>query len=233
MPQARDQNGVVVPGSFRMKPGFGQSVAYTGTAGTVTNEFSAVKASSTLTSNGTIPTDGDTVTVGANTYTFKTTLGGVGGQVLINGSAANALTNLDRAINHTGTPGTDYVNSGITAVVHPTVSSGSVTATTLVVTARTGGAAGNNIATSDTAGVRLEWTGGTLSGGLDDSRATRFVRVLVTTAAFIRIGVNPTAVAGDYAMAANVPETFAVVPGEKISAVQVASGGTLYVTELD
>lgn len=55
------------------------------------------------------PTDGDIVTIADVTFTFKTTLGATKGNVLINGSAAAAVTNLVRAINGTGTPATDYV----------------------------------------------------------------------------------------------------------------------------
>ena len=56
----------------------------------------------------TTPTDGDTVTIAGVVFTFKTTLGTTAGQVLINGSAAGARTNLSRAITGTGTVGTDY-----------------------------------------------------------------------------------------------------------------------------
>jgi|CXWK01.1.fsa_nt_gi hypothetical protein len=58
----------------------------------------------------------------------------------------------------------------------------------------------------------------------------RCVRVVCTTAAFIEIGPSPTAVAntGTF-VAANVPEYFQCGPNAKVSAVQVASGGSLYV----
>lgn len=69
-----------------------------------------------LTSNNTTPTAGDTVTIGAKTYTFRTALTPTEGEVLIAGSADAALLNLIRAINHTGTPNTDYKCSA----VHPT-----------------------------------------------------------------------------------------------------------------
>jgi hypothetical protein len=62
----------------------------------------------TITSNNTTPSDGDTVVIGEKTYTFKTTLTPTEGEVLINGSADAALLNLIRAINHSGTPNTDY-----------------------------------------------------------------------------------------------------------------------------
>ena len=56
----------------------------------------------TLTSTVVSPTDGDTVTIGSKTYTFKTILTPTEGQVLIGGSAAIALRNLKSAINHIG-----------------------------------------------------------------------------------------------------------------------------------
>ena len=66
------------------------------------------------------PANGDTFTLDAKTYVFKTTLSSVPaveGEVLIGASGDSALTNLVYAVNHTGTPGTDYS----CAAVHPTV----------------------------------------------------------------------------------------------------------------
>jgi len=54
------------------------------------------------------PTDGDTVIVAGVTFTFKDTLGAVAGQVHINGSAANARTNLLLALTG-GSTGTEYI----------------------------------------------------------------------------------------------------------------------------
>jgi len=54
------------------------------------------------------PTDGDTVIVAGVTFTFKDTLGAVAGQVHINGSAANARTNLLLALTG-GSTGSEYV----------------------------------------------------------------------------------------------------------------------------
>jgi hypothetical protein len=57
------------------------------------------------------------------------------------------------------------------------------------------------------------------------------VRVLVTTDAWVTTdGSTPSSTAGAYAVA-NTPEYFTVTPGQTIKAVQVASGGTMYVTE--
>lgn len=53
------------------------------------------------------PTDGDTVVVNGVTFTFKTTLGSTGGNVLIGGSASASNTNLTALIN---TPQTTTAN---------------------------------------------------------------------------------------------------------------------------
>ncbi len=59
------------------------------------------------------------------------------------------------------------------------------------------------------------------------------VRVVSTTDCFIEIGLNPTAVAdtGLY-LPALVPEYFQCPPNGKVSAIQVASGGTIYCTPM-
>jgi hypothetical protein len=58
------------------------------------------------------------------------------------------------------------------------------------------------------------------------------VRVVVTAAAYIKIGVSPTATTSDVYMPADSPEYFSIRPGEKVAAVQVSGGGNLHVTEV-
>lgn len=58
------------------------------------------------------------------------------------------------------------------------------------------------------------------------------VRVVVTTAAYIKIGKDATATTSDVYMPADSPEYFSIRPGEKVAAVQVSSGGNLHVTEV-
>ncbi len=60
---------------------------------------------------------------------------------------------------------------------------------------------------------------------------TSAVRVVATTDCFIEIGLSPTAVAntGLY-LVANTPEYFDAQPNVKVSAIQVSSGGSIYVT---
>jgi hypothetical protein len=59
------------------------------------------------------------------------------------------------------------------------------------------------------------------------------VRVLVTTDAFVTTdGSTPSSTAGAYCPANPSVEYFTVSPGQTIRAVQVAAGGTMYVTEI-
>lgn len=58
------------------------------------------------------------------------------------------------------------------------------------------------------------------------------VRVVVTSAAYIKIDNSPTATTSDPYMAADSPEYFSITPGQKVSAIQVSAGGTLHVTEI-
>ena len=64
------------------------------------------------------------------------------------------------------------------------------------------------------------------------SSETYKVRVLVTTDAFVTTdGTTPSSTSGAYVVASS-PEYFTVTPGQSVKAVQVSSGGTLYVTEI-
>jgi len=125
-------------------------------------------ATATLTSDATIPTNNDTVTIGAVTYTFKTALSGggtVANEVLLGANAAAALTNLKAAINLTAGAGTTY---GSGTVIHPTVVAGTLTATTLLLTAITAGTGGNSLVSTETS-THLSFAGGTFSGGVNDN----------------------------------------------------------------
>jgi len=113
--------------------------------------WTSCPACALLTGNGTNLSDGDTITVGSIVYTAKTTLAGSAGQIKIASTATATLTNLIRAINYTGTPGTDYVGS----VQNPDISASSVSATSLLLTARITGLTGNSLPVATTAGLRL------------------------------------------------------------------------------
>lgn len=133
---------------------------------------SAVAARGTLTvaGGGNKILDTNTVTLGTKVYTFKTALTPTEGEVLIGANDTAALLNLKNAILHAGTPDTDYK----CAVAHPTVTSISSDATTLIVEARTKGIIGNTIVSTETGGD-LAWDGATLGTTVagSDGVATR------------------------------------------------------------
>jgi hypothetical protein len=114
----------------------------------------------TLTSDNTNVSAGETVTIGFKVYTFRTSLVAEG-DVLIGGSADASLLNLINAINHTGTPGTDYMCAGANVQVSAAVS---VTAHAFAVTALVAGLAGNSIVSTETS-AHLAWGAATLASG--------------------------------------------------------------------
>lgn len=120
-------------------------------------------ASATLTNAGSNVSNADTVTIDGKVYTFQSTLTNVDGNVKIGASNTASMTNLFRAINGTGgTPGTDYAAA---TVAHTTVDATNPTGTTVVVTAKATGTAGNSLAVSE-ASSQLSWGGATLAGGI-------------------------------------------------------------------
>lgn len=78
--------------------------------------------------------------------------------------------------------------------------------------------------------VAYTGTAGTIANAT--GAQTRLLRIVTTTAAYIAFGTSPTATTSDYYMPADRPEYFTVPVSQKVSAVQVSSGGTLHVTEL-
>lgn len=128
----------------------------------------AVKGTGNVyTAGATAPADGNTVTIAGKVYTFKTTLStapAVEGEVLIGSTsnAAAALDNLKSAINHTGTPGTDYT----CAAAHPMALATTNTNTAQTVEPLLAGVDGNfaTIATSTTGGA---WNLAAIAGGID------------------------------------------------------------------
>lgn len=125
-------------------------------------EWIPTKASATLTHTGTALTDGDTVTIGTRTYTFKTVLTGAPNEVLI-GAATASLANLKAAVNGAAGAGTTY---GTGTTPHTTVDATTLTGTTvLLFEAKTAGVAGNAIAKGE-GSTNLAWdVGATFSGG--------------------------------------------------------------------
>ncbi len=230
MPQVKDSQGEVINGVWRGY-GPGQIVAYTGTAGTIANAIgAAIAATATLTSNNTNVTAADTVTIGGKVYTFVTPVGTTEGNVLIGADADASLLNLIRAINHSGTAGTDYfcaaANANVTAAT-------SVTAHAFVITSIVvPGLSGNEITLAKSA-VTLTWSPSTTVMTLGvQARDVLFVKVFTTSIAHVAIGASPTATTRDYPLPASYPQIFPVAAGDKVSAVQSAAGGNLHVVEL-
>jgi hypothetical protein len=120
-------------------------------------------ATAILASNGTNVAATNTVTIDGKVYTYVTALTPTEGQVLRGATADASQLNLIRAINHTGTPGTDYS----VALAHPTVlAAPTVTAGTITITARTPGPAANTIPLAVSA-TPLSWSSPTLEGGAE------------------------------------------------------------------
>jgi len=78
--------------------------------------------------------------------------------------------------------------------------------------------------------VAFTGTAGTITNAI--GTGVHKVRVVITSAGYIKIGVSPTATTSDVYMPADTPEYFTISPGEKVSAIQVGTGGTLHVTEI-
>lgn len=123
----------------------------------------AAYASGTLTLTG-LPVEDETVTIGSVTYTWKAAPAAAN-EVDIGGSASVSIDNLIAAINLSGTPGTEY---GTGTVIHPTVSAAAGAGDTLVLTAKEAGAAGNDIATTETM-TNGSFGAATLENGADSA----------------------------------------------------------------
>lgn len=120
------------------------------------------QASTTLTSDTTAPADASTVVINGVTYTFKTSLTGAAYEVLINTTAAAALINLKKAVNGTGTAGTDY---GVNTFPHPQVIAGAITTTTIVFKAKISGTTPNAYTTTQAGTSHCTWSGATFNSG--------------------------------------------------------------------
>lgn len=157
-------------GTLKLVDGFTNGVVATTTLTSGGAMVPADYAIGTLTSDATAVSDGDTVVVGATggtskTYTARTTLTNVVANEVLIGSTSDGsafLANLKKAINATGTIGTDY---SIGTVVNPDIIAYTLTSTTLKVGFRTIGAGGNAYTTTETSS-HLSWGGATLAGGV-------------------------------------------------------------------
>jgi hypothetical protein len=133
----------------------------------------AAAAGQTLTGSGTF-SDGETITIGSVVGTMKTALTGGGvtaNEILIGADLPASLVNLKKWINHESGAGTNY---GSASGIHPTVTASGNLTTTLVVTAKVAGTAGNSIATTETA-ANASWGAVTLAGGTDDGQTSSII----------------------------------------------------------
>lgn len=106
------------------------------------------------------PADGDTVTVGATTYTFKNDMAAAN-DIKLGASQSDSIATLVKVLNGTGVSGTDYY-AGTTT---PNASaSAAISGADVTITAKTAGAAGNSVALSAT-GSSMTASGSTLEGG--------------------------------------------------------------------
>jgi hypothetical protein len=110
----------------------------------------------------------ETVTIGAVTYTWRAAPTTVANEVKVGATAADSITNLVAAIG-AGTGSGSLYGSG--TVVHPTVEVVSSTATTVVLRAKTGGTAGNSLASTETM-TNASFPGATFNSGTPGSAAT-------------------------------------------------------------
>lgn len=124
--------------------------------------YGSTFAQGTITSDTVNVSDGDTVTIGSITYTFRTSIAGQPAySVVIGANAAASLVNLQLAINGSGVVTTTYTTG---TIAHPDVVALTPTATVLTVQARKGGSGGNAIALSE-ASTHLVVGGANLAGG--------------------------------------------------------------------
>jgi hypothetical protein len=128
-------------------------------------------AASTTLTIGSEPSDGDIVSIGGYAYTFRTALtngGTAPGEVLIGGSASASCTNLGYAIANTG--GTAGTNYGLGNTANPLVTVGTVTSSTVALTASvslTNATQGNQIQTAVPVGTAETFTGAFMAGGVN------------------------------------------------------------------
>ena len=133
----------------------------------------AAYSNGTLTSTGTAVSVGDTVGIGAIVYTAVDIFSENPYEVY-RGSTANGadfLLNLSKAVNETGEVGVDYSEG---TVANSTVFASTPTATELKVYARTIGAAGNSIPSTETSS-QLSWSASRLANGADTDTANIYI----------------------------------------------------------
>lgn len=130
--------------------------------------WKAIKATNTFTLT-VVPSNNETVTIGVQVYTFKTTLTGASGEVLIGGSLANAQANLISAINGNSLVAGINYSSATRPNTQVSISS-TFTANVATLTALEAGTAGNSIGTTETC-ANGSFSSSTLLGGVNEGLA--------------------------------------------------------------
>ena len=149
------------------------------------------------------PADTNTVTIGTQVYTFKTTLTSATAEneVLIGISEATSLANLVAAINGTGTPGTQY---GSDTVARTDVVATTDGAHTLTITSVAYSSANDTLATTETH-ANATWGGATLVD-------------YVPTADVVSVTIGSTTYVTTASVATSGTNTAFTLSGEKIGA---------------
>lgn len=81
------------------------------------------------------------------------------------------------------------------------------------------------------AGEAVAYTGTSAANTTAFPSGTKNVRVCLTTAGFVQVGVTPVAVANtSIYLPAGIIEYFSAAPGEKVAIVQESAAGTAYIT---
>ena len=132
----------------------------------VTNYSSGFCSMCTLTAGG-IPISGSIIVIDTKQYKYATTATSTEGFVKRGASAATAIQNLSLAVIHGAGAGTKYS----CAASHPSATIGTLTANTLIIRARTLGAAGNSIVLSSTSSSLVAGHS-TLQLGCDKAQVT-------------------------------------------------------------
>lgn len=144
--------------------------------------------------------DGDEITIGGTTYTWKTALSedtdeAVPYEVLIGANNSAAAANLQKAIMAGDTEGTNYSTG---TVAHPLVTA-TVSANVVTVTAKTKGVVGNEIewaftpATDGTSNVTLA-PDAALGGGVDGTPAPKGAVTFAEGKIYVSVDTSTTAV---------------------------------------
>lgn len=152
---------VAATGTLSQAPGAAAVAATDTLTGAAFTQGTAATGTLTFTANAAA---NDTVSVGGQNYTFVTALTGAANQVLIGGSTAQSVLNLQAAINAaSGGAGVAY---GAGTVANASAYASAVTGTTLTVTANVNGTAGNSVATAAAGSGNEAFGAADLAGGV-------------------------------------------------------------------